>query len=132
MRDYREPEDKNLFGYHFQWMDIIVILTIIGIVMCALWAMKADADEADLDSEVYYPPEFFITHADAMEMCFNEALKVASTIEFETHEDYLDAVSALTGGCMYYQMLEQSTCQQTPFAYPIEPDGSPSEFDHQF
>lgn len=125
-------ENRSPFEYEFHWMDVIFTLVIIGIIACCFWALKSNADEVDPDSEIYYPGEFFIDETAILHACFNEALKVTSEIEFDTYEDYMHAVSSLTGGCMYYQMLEQSSCLQTPFAYPIEPDGRPSEFNHQF
>lgn len=127
MRDDRIPDDhENPFEYKVGWMQLIGTLVCIAIVSCALWALQADADEVFPDEEI------FIGRTAVMEACFNEALKVASTINFETHEDYLDTVGMLTGGCMYYQLLENSTCPQVPFAYPIEPDDRPGEFEHQF
>ena len=132
MKKKSDIEDNNPFKYDPQWMDIIITIVCIGIIMTGMWALSASANETDVDGEIYYPGEFFIGQTAAMELCFNEALKVASTIEFETHEDYLDAVGMLTGGCMYYQMLDQASCPQTPFAYPIEPDDRAGEFEHQF
>lgn len=124
MKYPNKPERPDEYNPH--WIEGILILVCIGIIMCALWAMQSSAEEEFPD------PYIIVGRAAVLDSCFNEALKVASTIEFDTQEDWMDSVSMMTGGCMYYQWLEYTTCEQTPFAYPIEPDGSPSEFDHQF
>jgi len=83
-------------------------------------------------SDEVYPEDEVSATTEVMNACFNEALKAASHTQFETQEEWEDAVTLLTGACMYYQFLDQKICEQTPFAYPIEPDGEAGEFTHSF
>lgn len=102
------------------WMEGIIALICIAVIMSALWVAKSTA------SEVLVQEDEIMMH------CFEAAQDAVMYTEFETEEDRMDAISMLTGGCMYYQLIEHSTCEQTPFAYPIEPDGEAGEFIHTF
>lgn len=101
-------------------------LRFIGALMFTLFlaGMLMIAESVDAD-ELQDPNEVML-------LCLEKSIEAVADVPFESEEDRKDAISMLAGGCMYYQFLEQSTCHETPFAYPIEPDDSPSEFTHSF
>ena len=102
------------------WLNVIIGIICIGIILSSLWIMRATASDHNLET------------SDVMFECLLQSMEAAASVSFETEAPYKAAVEMLVGGCMYYQLLEYSTCEQTPVAYPSEPDGEEGEFTHTF
>lgn len=101
------------------WMRVMLVIAAFLILLICIGVVKSNASE--------YPLDYDITLT-----CYEAALDISRDVEFSSADEERYAVGMLTAGCMYYDLMQQcyGTEAADNFAYPIEPDDEPSEFDH--